>query len=1086
MGPLGAAVTTVAKDEDLLRNQTSGVKTGQNDFESSASKMRSAAVRDIAGYQALIKSIEPGAVVCLVGPTSSGKTTFSLALDEDLSQKGINLKIWSLDRYYKPTAAVPHTAQGKPDWDHPEALNWDWIIEDLNALLEGREVDLPSHNQRTGRSVRNAGTKKIAFSEGDVLCIDSIFALDKRILNALRGKKVIEAYLTVPEELRMLRRFRRRLIRGADRQKQLAVLKHTVIRWARIRVSEECFIEPQQQVPGVILIPNYTQDEIVTLRQETESLLEEVLAQLTRQKDQELVKNILRFLRQTPPTETSLPTASGIKMGPLGAAVTTVAKDEHLLRSQTSGIKGEPEVAGTAPVYLWDKYLAFMGKQVKESGVGDQEALARLYAEYRQNIKEKQDLLFTPLTQPLSPDAFAPALKKFNRQHQALPYPGYSVISWCYGGSSAYQGLAGLQADLKGALRNEGLEEILAFVEPQSFHLTIHDLVSGQRFMALDEQARQDLIMRINRAFKRIKQEGLLPVRAEVKGLGTFDRVVLIALVDIRNDDLKKIARIQKIISEETGIVLRLPYTGHVTLGYFTGRENEGLSVEAYQRLIEKLAAYRDRSFGPISIDHLELSYFPDINVFRFVEGISGEDPLRSQTSETKMQGPREIVIGLATRKYHCLATLVPCPGVKFVVINSIKGLQRNYLDFVITGASPWAKKYCSEAGINFGNSRELRKFTKNKGRTTEYLQAQNIPGVNFSEIRYLPVKDDYTQDAREISDYLIEESQQESASRGVVILPLGGSQGRGIRVYNAQNLPTADSLKEQSGYRKVKRPPEVLVVRKWIQSMPLNISGRARDWNVRVTLTMTDAGLAVSDIFTRVGEGILSRHFGAELLAFDKVLEKLSLDQHARQSLLQEVNRVSLAIGNSLVSKFPDGVYIVGLDFIIDSRSAIYFLEANSSPDLDVRESESNAWIIENTTRRYMQYIIETVKRRQRTPVLADGQIDVIQTQTSGIKMGPPGAAVTTVAKDEHLLRSQTSGIKMEDQTSILGGIEPNITSRLTKLQEVNPDLHAAITYLQYNNPAIWPLVTQLLESAEFEIRYAQGIQSGANISRN
>ncbi|MCX5696577.1 MAG: hypothetical protein NTU54_01155, partial [Candidatus Omnitrophica bacterium] len=74
----------------------------------------------------------------------------------------------------------------------------------------------------------------------------------------------------------------------------------------------------------------------------------------------------------------------------------------------------------------------------------------------------------------------------------------------------------------------------------------------------------------------------------------------------------------------------------------------------------------------------------------------------------------------------------------------------------------------------------------------------------------------------------------------------------------------------------------------------------------------------------------------------------------------------------------------------------------------------------------------------------------------------------------------------KQRIQAGSLAGRASDITQRVVGFRAINPDLHAAITYLQYNNPAIWPLVTQLLESAEFEIRYAQGIQSGANISRN
>lgn len=88
----------------------------------------------------------PIRLVCMAGPSSSGKTTFMKRLIVHLWVNGVRPVMLSLDDYFRNRDEM-----GNENWENLEALDLTLFEDTVSALLEGREVRLPRFNFITGK-----------------------------------------------------------------------------------------------------------------------------------------------------------------------------------------------------------------------------------------------------------------------------------------------------------------------------------------------------------------------------------------------------------------------------------------------------------------------------------------------------------------------------------------------------------------------------------------------------------------------------------------------------------------------------------------------------------------------------------------------------------------------------------------------------------------------------------------------------------------------------------------------------------------------------------------------------------------------
>ena len=107
--------------------------------------------------------------VLVAGPSSSGKTTFSHRLSIQLRSFGMIPHIISMDDYFVNREKTPIDIDGNYNFDVIEALDLDLFNDDMNDLLAGETIELPSFNFKTGN--RKYKCYYMMLSESDILII---------------------------------------------------------------------------------------------------------------------------------------------------------------------------------------------------------------------------------------------------------------------------------------------------------------------------------------------------------------------------------------------------------------------------------------------------------------------------------------------------------------------------------------------------------------------------------------------------------------------------------------------------------------------------------------------------------------------------------------------------------------------------------------------------------------------------------------------------------------------------------------------------------------------------------------------------
>lgn len=180
--------------------------------------------------------------ICVSGPTSSGKTTFTMRLSSGLNKHGKKAFFLSLDDYYT-VRDLTFDRDGRPDFETIEALDIERAAEDIKRILNQEAVTPPHFNFMT-RQVEE-GTDTILLPEDGVLVVEGLHGLSSRITggidDALIAKVFIMPYGNVYADSKLMDsneiRLLRRIVR--DNRHRSAHALSTIDYWPMIERSEE-------------------------------------------------------------------------------------------------------------------------------------------------------------------------------------------------------------------------------------------------------------------------------------------------------------------------------------------------------------------------------------------------------------------------------------------------------------------------------------------------------------------------------------------------------------------------------------------------------------------------------------------------------------------------------------------------------------------------------------------------------------------------------------------------------------------------------------------------------------------------------
>ena len=191
-------------------------------------------------------------IVLIAGPSSSGKTKFTKRLAIQLMTNLLEPKMISLDDYFVNREVTPRDIDGDYDYESLYALDLETFNRDLNALIAGEEVNLPTYNFELGHRVYKG--KKLKLNSNSVLLIEGIHGLNPELTAHIDAKMKYLIYVSALTTLSIDdhnwvpttdNRLLRRIIR--DYKYRGVSATDTIKRWPSVRRGEEKWIFPFQE-----------------------------------------------------------------------------------------------------------------------------------------------------------------------------------------------------------------------------------------------------------------------------------------------------------------------------------------------------------------------------------------------------------------------------------------------------------------------------------------------------------------------------------------------------------------------------------------------------------------------------------------------------------------------------------------------------------------------------------------------------------------------------------------------------------------------------------------------------------------------
>ncbi len=196
--------------------------------------------------------------VMIAGPSSSGKTTTCKKLSLDLQARGIKTLTISVDDYFKNRVDTPKLPDGKYDFESIASIDVESLNKDINDLLVGKEVSLPTYNFVSG--VREFVKGKTKIDNNYIILMEGLHCLNDELTPYINNDIKYKIYLSpfMPlnldsnnyistTDLRLIRRMiRDNRTRGNDVSK-------TICSWQDVRSGEEKYIFPYINTSDVII-----------------------------------------------------------------------------------------------------------------------------------------------------------------------------------------------------------------------------------------------------------------------------------------------------------------------------------------------------------------------------------------------------------------------------------------------------------------------------------------------------------------------------------------------------------------------------------------------------------------------------------------------------------------------------------------------------------------------------------------------------------------------------------------------------------------------------------------------------------------
>ncbi len=178
-------------------------------------------------------------VIGVAGGTGSGKSTVARNVAAALTDASV--AFLDMDAYYLDHAHLSLEERKKVNWDHPNAFDWDHLVQQLAQLANGVAIDKPQYD--FVNHARRAET--VGIPPADVIVIDGILLFSDPRVRELCDVKV---FVDADADVRLIRRIQRDM---AKRGRPLNEILDQYL--ATVQPMHLEFVEPTKRYADVIV-----------------------------------------------------------------------------------------------------------------------------------------------------------------------------------------------------------------------------------------------------------------------------------------------------------------------------------------------------------------------------------------------------------------------------------------------------------------------------------------------------------------------------------------------------------------------------------------------------------------------------------------------------------------------------------------------------------------------------------------------------------------------------------------------------------------------------------------------------------------
>ena len=178
-------------------------------------------------------------LIGITGGTGSGKTSIAKAISTEFGTSEVTLI--EQDSYYKDLSNLTIEERSSVNFDHPDAIDFTLMRDNLNVLMSGNAIDVPIYDFTT----HTRGNESRKVEKHHIIILEGILALFDQIIRDMMDIKI---YVETADDIRIIRRIKR------DINKRNRTFDSVIKQYYKtVRPMHIQFVEPTKKYADIIV-----------------------------------------------------------------------------------------------------------------------------------------------------------------------------------------------------------------------------------------------------------------------------------------------------------------------------------------------------------------------------------------------------------------------------------------------------------------------------------------------------------------------------------------------------------------------------------------------------------------------------------------------------------------------------------------------------------------------------------------------------------------------------------------------------------------------------------------------------------------